>query len=278
MVCEKLGCSGSRMMAAGRRRLEDKPVRSLQKPALTLFQTLEQHGFMKRGAAVIFEQCCGPPETYRLADYVERRGAPSRALLVLSGWISEERTLSDGRRQILRLVLPGEIAGFREHQLEAVSDLTALTDAVVADVTPLRTAVSEDLAGPGLAEAWRRMVEAREEQALRHLMRLGRLSAMERTAQLILELYERLSDAGAVSGPVMPMPLTQEQLSDHLGLSVVHLNRILQQLRRDGFIESRHRQLVLRNVSGLASLSHHRWAARMSLEPQATPLRPRATS
>jgi CRP-like cAMP-binding protein len=242
-------------------------MRSLQRPAVTLFQTLERQGMLKRGSAAVFEQCCGPPETCRLGDFLERQDTPSRALLVLSGWVSEERTLSDGRRQILRLVLPGEIAGFREHQTEALSDLSALTDVTVADVTALRNAVSEDLAGREMAQAWRRMAEAREESALRHLMRLGRLSALERTAQLILELYERLSAAGLVAGQAMPMPLTQEQLADHLGLSVVHLNRILQQLRRDGFIESRNRQLVVRNLGGLASLCHHRSAAATVAEP-----------
>jgi CRP-like cAMP-binding protein len=249
-------------------------MRSLQRPAVTLFQTLERHGLRNRGSAAVFQQCCGPPETYRLGEFPERRDAPSRALLVLSGWLSEERTLSDGRRQILRLVLPGEIAGFREHQVDALSDMSALTDVVVADVTALRNAVRDDLAGADMAEAWRRMAEAREEGVLRHLMRLGRLSALERTGQLILELYERLSAAGLVAGQVMPMPLTQEQLADHLGLSVVHLNRILQQLRRDGFIESRNRQLVVRNLAGLASLCHHRWTAPMIAEPIA--LRPRA--
>jgi CRP-like cAMP-binding protein len=233
----------------------------------TLSQTFEQHGFLRGGAAAVFERCCGPAESYRAGDYLERRGAPSRAILVLSGWVSEERTLADGRRQILRLVLPGEIAGSREHQVEAVSDLTALTDLLVADVSPLRTAVCEGRSGGDVADAWRKMAERREEEALRHVVRLGRLTAVERTGQLLVELHERLSAAGLANGPVMPMPLTQEQLSDHLGLSVVHLNRILQQLRREGFIESRHRQVIFKNLGGLAALSHYRWSVRMRTDP-----------
>jgi CRP-like cAMP-binding protein len=239
-------------------------------------QSLEQHGVLGRASAAILERCCGEPELFRAGDILERTGAPSRALLVLAGWVSEERTLSDGRRQILRLLAPGDVAGLRERQAEASSDLAALSDAVVADVTPLRIAISEGRAGAEVARAWRKLAEAQEESVVRHIVRLGRLSALERTGQLLLELFERLSAAGLAHGPMMPMPLTQEQLSDHLGLSVVHLNRTLQLLRRDGFIESRHRQVVFKNLSGLANLCHHRRMVRVPLALGSPSLRPYA--
>jgi CRP-like cAMP-binding protein len=68
-------------------------------------------------------------------------------------------------------------------------------------------------------------------------MRLGRQTALERTAHLFLELRQRLAAVGLADGARFPLPLTQEVLADTLGLSIVHMNRTLQQLRREGLVE-----------------------------------------
>src|SRR3546814_5185615 len=69
-----------------------------------------------------------------------------------------------------------------------------------------------------------------------HILRLGRMSGYERTAHLLLELAERLSMVGLLSGNSFAMPLRQADLADSLGLSAVHMNRVLRKLQKDGMI------------------------------------------
>ena len=88
--------------------------------------------------------------------------------------------------------------------------------------------------------------------------RLGRQTGYERTAHLLLELGDRLAAAGLGDGRRFPMPLTQESLADALGLSVVHVNRILQQLRRERLIELRSGEAVLIERDLLVGVADYR--------------------
>jgi CRP-like cAMP-binding protein len=98
---------------------------------------------------------------------------------------------------------------------------------------------------PGLAKAVGLCESTEEARLLDHVVRLGRHTAYERVAHLLLELRERLAAAGLGDDRRFPLPVTQEVLADALGLSVVHINRILQQLRRERLIETRAGQAVL---------------------------------
>lgn len=169
--------------------------------------------------------------------------------VVLSGWIGRTAELHDGRRQILSLALPGDL-------LEAVDlgdfDMgwMALGAARTADASALAHAsTSGDHAALGQALA--RVRDATAERAVRHCLRLGRLSAYERAASLIVELHDRLSRAGVAHETAMPWPLTQEALSDVLGLSAVHTNRVLQELRRQRLIATAGGKLVLSDPEAL---------------------------
>ena len=109
-----------------------------------------------------------------------------------------------------------------------------------------------------MATCWPRQVGAPAWQAaylLNQLVRVGRQTAYERTAHLILEIHDRLTAVGIADGPTIPMPLTQEIIADALGLSVVHLNRTLQLLRRDHLIESRAGFVKLLQPDQLADLA-----------------------
>ncbi len=225
--------------------------------ASLLLQTLERSLRLDANTAQAVERACGPVQAHRAGDPLPGDTA-SRAFLVLSGWAAEERDFSDGRRQILRLLVRGDLAGLRAGPPQTGAQVTALTDLVVADVTRVRHLVQDAHAETDLGLAWRRLIEAEDAAVLRHLLRLGRLSAFERTTQLLIELFERTTVAGLARGPVMPMPLTQKQLADHLGLSVVHANRVLQQLRRGGYVELRTRQIAFKNLAALAAMSWYR--------------------
>ena len=159
-----------------------------------------------------------------------------RPQVLLSGWACRQRALSDGRRQIFAFLLPGDALGLcaRPEPL-ALANTISLTRSETADARSLADAL--EAGSPrhaGLDAAFAMAAALEEAWLLDHLMRVGRQTAYERTAHLLLEFHWRLSMVGLTEGWRYHMPLTQEVLSDALGLSVVHMNRTLQQLRREG--------------------------------------------
>lgn len=171
--------------------------------------------------------------------------------VVLSGWVAWMAQFADGRRQIVSIALPGDLL-----ERPPAGDLgvlhSALAPAQTAEARGLIDIVEKSSCSGGLAEAWRQARKAAEARRIRQVLRLGRLSAYERTACLLLELHERQSRAGLCDEHSMPLPLTQEMLADLLGLSVVHMNRILQQLRRDELIVFRGGRVVFPDRDALS--------------------------
>jgi CRP-like cAMP-binding protein len=170
-----------------------------------------------------------------------RPGQTVGARIILKGWACRERTLPDGRRQIFGFLMPGDTIGLNltSSPLEELSTV-ALTRIDCMDALLLREILqTNDNRHARLQEALR--VVQRDEEAclLDHIMRLGRQSALERTAHFFLEIRQRTQAAGLADGESIPLPVTQEVLADALGLSIVHLNRTLQSMKRDGLIEMR---------------------------------------
>lgn len=146
-------------------------------------------------------------------------------MMIVSGWAARVRILMDGRRQFLSFLLPGDLIGVCHHrQPLAVSTVVALTDVAAS---PLPVGVSQQL-----DEAYRMSGALEDAYLLCQITRLGRLNAQERIGDLLLELHERLTLAGLAAGGSFEVPLTQEMLADATGLTAVHVNRMLQLLRR----------------------------------------------
>ncbi len=154
------------------------------------------------------------------------------SLIVLDGWLGRVQLFSDGRRQILSFLMPGDvIQESRTFQPVASTTITALSDAVLCPAPP-----AED---EGLREAYAASAALDEVHLLRHIARLGRMSAYERIQDWLSEAHERLFLAGRAGPDSFAMPMTQEMLADALGLTSVHVNRTLQSMRRDGVLEWR---------------------------------------
>lgn len=162
-----------------------------------------------------------------------------RPRFLVSGWAARLRWLADGRRQIVSLVLPGDGVGLCERpQPLALCALVALTPVELIDAA---TVANRNFAGEhrarDLSIALAIASALDEAQLIDQVVRLGRQTALERVAHLLMELRFRLALVDLVEDETMPFPLTQEQLADATGLSAVHVNRTLQQLRRDGLID-----------------------------------------
>ncbi|HEY4030505.1 MAG TPA: Crp/Fnr family transcriptional regulator [Caulobacteraceae bacterium] len=166
--------------------------------------------------------------------------AMPRPRFLLTGWAARMRWLSDGRRQIMGFILPGEAIGvcLRPHPM-ALAATVALTSLITVDAAPVLEAMHHPNQAPGLVEALRVASAMDEAMLLDQVVRLGRQTAFERICHLLLELRDRLGDVGLVHNGSFPLPLTQEVMADATGLSVVHVNRILQQLRRKKLLDLR---------------------------------------
>jgi CRP-like cAMP-binding protein len=149
---------------------------------------------------------------------------------VLRGWAFRYKTLDDGRRQILNYALPADLIGLQgsllhnmEHSVEALTEIS-LCVFPRAKLWELYSKV------PSLAFdiTW---LAAREEQLLdAGLLNVGRRTALERTAYVLLQLYARAEEAGLTKDNAIQFPFTQQHLADTLGMSLVHTNKTLRRL------------------------------------------------
>ena len=180
---------------------------------------------------------------------------PLSVNVVMSGWACRSKMLPDGRRQIISLFLPGDMCDPYVFLLGAVGHaIGTLTPCSVAKV-PAQSIRDVTASGPRLAEAlWWQTLVALEVQR-EWTVSLGRRNALERLAHLFCEVVARLTAVGVCNGADCDWPLTQLDLADATGLSGVHVNRSIQELRASGLIELRARRLTVVDHVGLTDLA-----------------------
>ncbi len=198
-----------------------------------------------------------------------------RARFIVSGWATSQRLLADGRRQIFGVALPGDGVGLCPwHSPPALCSVTAATTMETVEAEPVLARVRAG-GSPGLTRALAAAGRLDELFVLDHITRLGSQTAYERVAHFLLEVQHRLAMAGLGDDHRFPLPLTQEIMADALGLSVVHINRTLQQMRRDQLIELRSGTAILLQREALIRVADFRWPAEWAASPPAPTAPPR---
>lgn len=175
--------------------------------------------------------------------------------ILCEGFVSRYKVLPDGKRQVLNLGLPGDLMGFPSCLFQvAVNSVSSLTDVVVAPLS-FATLFGMFTHFPRLAAAlfWSSGCEMAMDGE--HLVDLGRRSAYERLAHLILELLVRLRAAGLADELSYVLPLTQELMADVLGLSGPHINRMIRCLREEGLVTIEDQLVVIHDLASLSSLA-----------------------
>jgi CRP-like cAMP-binding protein len=185
-------------------------------------------------------------------------GADQAELYTLyAGWAIRCKTLPDGRRQILNIILPGDLIGLQGAMFEAAAySVEALTEVHLC-LLPRRKVWSlfENMPELAFDVSW---LGSREESIVdENLTSAGQRTAAERIAALIIQLYKRLNMLGLVANGAMPFPLTQQHIADTLGLSLVHTNKSLAKLRKLGMFSQSNGTLLLSNPKALESLSQY---------------------
>lgn len=184
-------------------------------------------------------------------DLVREGDRPRALFLLREGWACRYKALSDGRRQITAFLLPGEIVDLHAGLVRTLDhSIASITPASVVELDPER--VREVLARhPRLVEAFgrRAMVEAAVQREW--VLNIGQRSGIERLAHLICELYLRARSLGASGEGGIGFPLTQADLADATGLTPVHVNRMLKELRDEGLVRLRDRTLTIPDLDAL---------------------------
>lgn len=180
-----------------------------------------------------------------------------RAYILNKGWVYTYKLLADGSRQVLSFHLPGDFIALNRVVLRTWNrGAVALTDIEVCEIQP-RDITDVLHTQPKLATAILWALSRDTAIAEEHLVDLGRRSALVRTAHFLIELGARLRLVGLASEDGYHCPINQSLLADALGISAIHLNRILRQLREKGCLTFRQGYVSLDNPQRLMSLAQY---------------------
>jgi len=186
-------------------------------------------------------------------QYLYRQGDMNHELFVLrEGWVMLTRLSEDGKRQVFRSVLPGELLGFQQHlHGPAIYSAIALLDSIVCRVPNIvRVCSTQPEFGLSLASA-----EACDMMLTEmYLANITHRNARERIAFMVLELYHRLRRLGLNKGYSIQFPLKQEDIADTLGLTTIHVNRTLHTLKNEGLLEIHKHELTIMDYDALYTL------------------------
>ncbi len=198
----------------------------------------------------------GPQHEVEARSVIACEGENANVIrLLISGWACRYKNLPDGRRQILGFILPGDFCDLNIYFPRRLDhSICALTTVRFYEIEPalfrelidrrphfIQAALWHEMACSGTQREW--------------LLSLGRRSPIERLSHLFVELYYRQRAAGLATGLSFDLPITQNHLAEANGLSFVHLNRTLQEMRREGLIELSGRRLGILDLDRLKDVA-----------------------
>jgi CRP-like cAMP-binding protein len=188
-------------------------------------------------------------------DMIHQGQTDQSAYVLASGWACSYKILPGGSRQIVDIQIPGDFLGLRsvlfrtaDHNVEPIT----LVQASEIKQRDLLAAFSQT---PRLATAVLWAASRDEAMVVEHLVDIGRRSAVERMAHFLLELGARLRLVGLGDRKGYACPLSQYLLADALGLSAVHVNRVLRELREEGMVTFRKGRVVFDNYDALVDFA-----------------------
>jgi CRP-like cAMP-binding protein len=184
-------------------------------------------------------------------DVIREGDKPRLVHLILSGWGCRYKTLPDGRRQIVAFFIPGDFCDLNVYYLKQMDhSIGAITRMRVAEIAR-EEMDSLAFAHPHVAQAlWCEQL-VNDSIQREWTLNVGQRTAYERIAHLLAELFVRLRAVGLTRGDGCDLPITQTDIADATGLTAVHVNRTLQELRRDGLIELERKRLRIPDLKRL---------------------------
>lgn len=197
-----------------------------------LTRRLEQFGPLSDEEKQVLDRAISQVKEFGADQDVVREGdRPSHSSLILEGFACRQKHVPDGGRQITAFHVPGDFCDLHSFLLKKMDDgVVTLTPCKVA-LVPHKTIRQITTDYPYLTRLlwFTTLIDAAVHREW--MLGMGRLSPSARTAHLFCELFVRLKSVGLTEGNAYRFPITQAELGDAFGLSTVHVNRTLQELR-----------------------------------------------
>ena len=179
----------------------------------------------------------------------------SKLCFVREGFAARYKLLRNGKRQIVNFIVPGDVVGLPGSFLDRAANSVIAVSDMTLQICPLESFVALCCRRPkfGLLLSWLAVQDVAN--YAEHVIDIGRRTPIERLAHLLLEIHCRLVAVGQAASSAFTLPFTQEMMSDALGLSVPHLNRMLTKLRTEGLIALTDRYVELIDLKGMQHLA-----------------------
>lgn len=176
-------------------------------------------------------------------------------ILLVDGWLVRSKDLPSGERQVMEIHIAGDFADLHGFTLKRLDhDLVTVSECTIGFV-PHERLMEVSERHPRLARVYWLSTNIDAAITREMALSLAQRSAISRMAHLFCELHVRLEIVGQTRGDTFDFPLTQRELSECLGLTPVHVNRTLQELRRKGLVETADRQITILDKRGLKSVA-----------------------
>ncbi len=190
-------------------------------------------------------------------DLIREGDRPEGMIAVTEGFACRYKLRENGARQIMAYLIPGDICDFDGTVLNRMDHTVGTLSTCRVVRIPPETG-RELRQRPALARGLRAAALIDEATLREWLMNIGRRSAVERLAHLLCELLVRLRAVGLASGNSFDLPITQIDLADTTGMTSVHVNRSLGELKRAGLIERKGKRVTLCDLPRLVELAEFR--------------------
>lgn len=188
-------------------------------------------------------------------DLVMEGQRPYRSMLVTTGFTCRYRMLADGERQVTAIHIAGDFVDLHSFLLKEMDHSVGALTACSVITFPHERLVKVTERYPHLTRMLWLLTLLDGAIHREWLVGMGRLSAAQRTGHLICEVYARLRAVGLAEDHSFAFPITQAAMADAVGISTVHINRVLQELRQDDLIGWDRGLLVIRNWNALAAMA-----------------------
>ncbi len=211
---------------------------------------------MSAADEVLLRDACRHPHTFPPNyDLILEGDEPGPVFVILAGWAFRYKLLPGGSRQIISFMMPGDFCDMHVAVLaEMDHSIATLTEATVATIPRQQMEALVEVR-PNLAKAfwWTQLVDAGMLRAT--IVSMGRRTSLERIAHLLCELCFRMRNIGIADEETFVMPFTQIVLADAVGMTPVHVNRLVRKLRALGALDVGVTTLIIADISLLARIA-----------------------
>jgi len=187
---------------------------------------------------------------YREGDFV------AESFTLFQGWVMLYKMLPDGKRQVLRFALPGDFLGSRGDEIRVNHSAVAITQSILCGFPQdkLNQLFSER------PEIVTRLISIQQRdmtQCYDHVMSVGQKSAIESIACMMIDLFERCLERDPNVRPEdVHFPLSQEEVADYAGITLVHVSRVFKELRDKCVIDNGHRKIRILDIEALHKIAN----------------------